>query len=220
MKMSLSALGLFFPGHGRALDQHTGKLEFPAGWCPWRRPPSNGGWGAASLTLHWLTRSHVLFCISEFPGGVELRLPPMESGFITHTSLPGLASTPPPGVALHWILVVRPVCLEGNPNWTTEGNYWHMRPEGPEAERASRGPWSSGPTGPSSPFLLSTRLPQHSCILGTIPPGGQIAVALPGFPVHSGFSCFVLFFQKSREDSSLGALAKEEAKLPESLWSE
>lgn len=35
-----------------------------------------------------------------------------------------------------------------------------------------------------------------------------------------GLVCFGLVFQKSREDRSLGALAKEEATLSESLWSE
>lgn len=126
---------LFFLAMGMHLT--STQTGIPSWLMPLETAPIYDGWGAASLPPPWPTRRRVVLCISEFPGGIELWLSPMESGFITHTSVPRLASTLPPGVACHRILVARPVCFEGNLNQITEGNYWHTRPEGPEGEQAS-----------------------------------------------------------------------------------
>lgn len=97
--MSLCFRILFFLAMGMHLT--STQTGIPSWLMPLETAPIYDGWGAASLPPPWPTRRRVVLCISEFPGGIELRLSPMESDFITHTSVPRLASTLPPGVACH-----------------------------------------------------------------------------------------------------------------------
>lgn len=170
------------------------------------------------MPLHRLTQRHVLFCISEFPGGVELRLPP-NGKWLHNAHLPPQSRFHTPA----WCHLAQNPChkaglFQGESKPNNRGELLAHATRRFRGGAGFRGAVIQGSHETSEDpvlFFSPLGLPQDSFILGTIPPGGRIAVALPGFSVHSGL---VLFCFSGKAGKT--ALAKDEANFLESLCSE